>query len=247
MNDLRWNGEMDYGWEDLAELIRSTCHRFANTMLEITAFSPNAESREMISDKCMERFENITGILADIIKGGMYCAYEDLDNEVQNASKLNGWILLGSLTETTLQMFLAFYLDDYKKTKWQQWEDFETAKVQTPIIDCINGMVAENILAADQAKSLKTAVKEKIKEHTKEHQVQKVMLDELIQLYQHLDLFDEDEIFYLKSIQSSRNGIHSFQERDIGNWEDLRYSARFFCYLLEWVIDHLPDIPDECY
>ena len=73
------------------------------------------------------------------------------------------------------------------------------------------------------------------------------MLDELIQLYQHLDLFDEDEILYLKSIQSSRNGIHSFQERDIGNWEDLRYSARFFCYLLEWAIDHLPDIPDECY
>ena len=247
MNDLHWDGKMDYGWEDLSELIKSTCCRFANTMSETTAFSPNVESREMISDKCMKRFESITYILADIVKHGEYYAYEDLTDGVQNASKLNGWILLGSLTETTLQMFLAFYLDDYKKTKWQQWEDFEVAKVQTPIIDCINGMVAENILAADQAKSLKTAVKEKIKEHTKEHQVQKVMLDELIQLYQHLGLLDDDEIFYLKSIQSSRNGIHSFQDRDIGNWEDLRYSARFFCYLLEWVIDHLPDIPDECY
>ena len=179
MNDLRWNGEMDYGWEDLAELIRSTCHRFANTMLETTAFSPNAQSREMISDKCMTRFESITYILADIVEQGYHCASEDATAGAQNASKLNGWILLGSLTETTLQMFLAFYLDDYKKTKWQQWEDFETAKVQTPIIDCINGMVATNILTADRAKSLKTAVKEKIKEHTKEHQVQKVMHNEL--------------------------------------------------------------------
>ena len=123
MNDLRWNGEMDYGWEDLAELIRSTCHRFANTMLETTAFSPNAESREMISDKCMTRFESITYILADIVEQGYHCASEDATAGAQNASKLNGWILLGSLTETTLQMFLAFYLDDYKKTKWHSVRD----------------------------------------------------------------------------------------------------------------------------
>lgn len=247
MNNLHWDGTMDYGWEELSELLKNTCSRFIDIMLETTAISPNAESREMISAKCMERFENITGILADIINDGIYCAYEDLDNEVQNAKKLNGWILLGSLTETALQMFLAFYIDDYKKTMWQQWENFETVKVQTSIIECINGMVDTNILTKDQAKSLKTAVKEKIKEHTKEHQVQKVMLDELIKLYQYLDLLDEDEISYLKSIQSNRNGIHSFQERDIGNWNNLQYSTRFFCYLLEWIIDHLPDIPDECY
>ena len=55
---------------------------------------------------------------------------------------------------------------------------------------------------------------------------------------------DEDDIAYLKRIQSNRNGIHSFQHRDIGTWNDLQYSVRFFCYLLEWVIFHLPDISD---
>ena len=158
-----------------------------------------------------------------------------------------GWrngLWLGSLTETTLQMFLAFYIEDYKNTKWQQWEEFKIEQVQNPIFECIQTLVDESNLEAYQAKSIKKAIKETIREHTKEHQVQKVMLDELIQLYQKLDLMNEDEIFYLKEIQSNRNGIHSFQHREIGTWNDLQYSVRFFCYLLEWVIDHLPDISD---
>lgn len=241
MNELIWDGKMDYGWEDLSEILMDTCYKFTNIMLKTTEISPNTESKELILGECMERFESITGILADIIKDGSYYAYEDLDNKIQNALKLNGWILLGSLTETTLQMFLAFYIDDYKNTKWQQWEEFEIEQVQSPILECIQRLVDEGKIQANQAKSLKKAIKETIKEHTKEHQVQKVMLDELIQLYANFDLMDEDEIFYLKGIQSNRNGIHSFQHREIGNWNDLQFSVRFFCYLLDWVIYHLPD------
>ena len=70
------------------------------------------------------------------------------------------------------------------------------------------------------------------------------MLDELIQLYSYLELMDEDEIFYLREIQANRNGIHSFQKRNIGTWNDLQFCVRFFCYLLEWVINRLPEIPD---
>ena len=235
---------MDCGLEDLSQLLIDTCHKFTGTMLKTTEISPSTESRELISDECMERFESIAGILADIIKDSLYYTSEDLDNKTQNALKLKGWILLGSLTESLLQMFLAFYIDDYKGTKWQQWEDFEIEQVQTPIIECIQRLVDESRLEVDQAKSLKKAIKETIKEHTKEHQVQKITLDELIQLYIALDLMDEDEIIYLREIQSNRNGIHSFQHREIGTWNDLKFSVRFFCYLLEWVLYHLPDIPD---
>ena len=97
------------------------------------------------------------------------------------------------------------------------------------------------------ARSLKEAIKDTIKWHTREHDVQKIMLDELIQLYTELKLFDGDEISYLRLIQSNRNGIHSFQRRPIGSWDDLQYCVRFFCFLLEWVLFHLPDIPDEAY
>lgn len=244
MKEYIWNGEMDYGWEGLSELLTNTCHKFVEIMLKTTSLSHNTESREMITSECMERFESITHILGDIIKDGDYYNYEDFDSKTQNASKLNGWILLGSLTETTLQMFLAFYIDDYKNTKWQQWEEFEIEQVKTPIFECIQKLVDENKLDSKQAKTLKEVIKAKIQEHTKEHNVQKVMLDELIQLYKALELLDEDDIAYLKRIQSNRNGIHSFQHRDIGTWNDLQYSVRFFCYLLEWVIFRLPDISD---
>lgn len=112
------------------------------------------------------------------------------------------------------------------------------------MFECISRLTDEGSLDLQQAKSIKNAIRDKIKEHTKEHSVQKVMLDELIQLYQYLDLLSEDEISHLRNIQANRNGIHSFQQREIGNWNDLQYSIRFFCYLLDWVCYHLPDIPD---
>ena len=82
-------------------------------MLETVSFSPNVESRSLISKECMIRFESLTEVLAKIIESGEYYADEDLFRN-QSALKLNGWIVLGSLTETTLQIFLAFYMDDYK-------------------------------------------------------------------------------------------------------------------------------------
>lgn len=247
MKEWLWDGAMDCGWEDLSHLLVKTCNGFVETMLDTTSFSPNEESKNLISSECMERFQSITGILAGLIKDGEYYQCEDLSNDSQNAVKLNSWILLGSLTETTLQMFLAFYIDDYRNTKWQQWENFKAEQVQKPIVDFINNMVSEGNLESKHAKSLKEAIKDTIKEHTKEHPVQKIMFDELVQLFVSLELFEEDELDCLREIQSNRNGIHSFQSRTIGTWADLQYSVRFFCYLMEWVVNHLPDMPDEAY
>ena len=242
MIDWIWDGEMDYGWEDLSDFLIRTCHKYTRIMLKAADISSNTESKGLIQNKSMERFEKIASIVSDIIKDGLYYAYEDFDGEAQNALKLNGWILLGSLTETTLQMFLAIYIEDYKNTKWQMWEKFEAEKVQRPILESIQKLVDENSINSNQAKSLKKSIKETIKEHTKEHKIEKIMLDELIQLYSYLNLLNEDEISYLKTIQSNRNGIHSFQDRKTGSWNNLQYCVRFFCYLLEWVLYTIPDV-----
>ena len=109
MKELIWDGEMECGWGDLSHLLKNVCRRFTRTMLKTTSIS-SAESRELITLECMERFESITGVLADIIQNGEYYQSEDLTNDHQNANKLNSWILLGSLTETLLQIFLAFYI-----------------------------------------------------------------------------------------------------------------------------------------
>ncbi|BCJ93600.1 hypothetical protein acsn021_11690 [Anaerocolumna cellulosilytica] len=247
MIEYLWDGEMDYGWEGLSNLVKCTSEKYADSILKVVDLSPNEESRKLITIECLERFLSISNILAEQILNGYYYQYEDIEDNNTNAQKLNSWILLGTLTETTLQMFLAFYLDDFRSAHWQQWIDFEIDKVQTPLIESVTKLVDEGIIDSAQGKSLKKAVKDTIKEHTREHEVPMIMLDELIQFYKSEKLFDEDEYNYLREIQSNRNGIHSFKSRIIGSWGDLQYSVRFFCYLLEWVINHLPDIPDEEY
>lgn len=243
MNTLLWDGEMDCGWEDLATKVKLCSERYAQKMLETVAFSPEAEAIELISSESMSRFCLLAEQLANQIEEGYYYQYEDIDH-IQNATKLVSWIILGSLTESALQAFLAFYISDYKEAQWQQWTSFPAEEVRQKINETIEQMIADSIIDKKQGKSLKDATKDCIKKHTIEHPVQRVMLDEIIQFYVSQNLLDDEEVMYLKTIQSNQNGIHSFESRKIGNWDNLQYSVRFWCYLLEWILFHLPDIPD---
>lgn len=82
-------------------------------------------------------------------------------------------------------------------------------------------------LESNPGKTLKESIKDNIKRHCVEHPVQRVMLDEIIQIYISQELLDEDEIQYLRIIQPNRYGILSFQSRTIGTWNDLQYATRF--------------------
>lgn len=125
---------MEYDWDDLSDLLMEACCNFTSVMLKTTEMSPNIKSKEMITTECMERFGSITGIVKKIIKNGKYYNFEDLEKK-QKALKLNGWILLGSLTETALQVFLAFYINDYKNSKWQLWKDFDIKKFELQLLN----------------------------------------------------------------------------------------------------------------
>ncbi len=244
VNELIWDGEMDCGWEDLASKVKSESQRFTDEMLKTVAFSPSEEAKKLISQESMERFCLLAEKLAGQLEDGYYCQFEDVEDNVHNASKLTNWIILGSLTETALQIFLAFYIEYYKKSQWQQWINFPEVKVKEEVNGAITKLIEEGVIESSQGKSLKEAIKDTIKKHSKEHPVQRVMLDEIIQFYVAQELLDDEELQYLKGIQSNRNGIHSFENREIGNWTDLQYSVRFWCYLLEWILYRLPDIPD---
>ncbi len=244
MNEHLWDGNIDCGWEDLHYRILDISEKFASNMLEIVSYSPYDITKELINQETMDRFTSLSRNLSEHISNGEYYQYEDLENRNDNAYRLTSWILLGSLTETALQMFLAFYIDDYQRSKWQQWEATNIDEVKNPIIDSINNLVMNQTITSSQGKSLKKAIKDKIKEHTVEHPVQRVMLDEIIRYYTSMKLLDDNELSTLKQIQSNRNGIHSFEGRTIGTWFDLQYCVRFWCYLLEWILNRLPDIPD---
>ncbi len=244
MTEYLWAGEMDCDWEELEEKVNNTASRFYDEMLEIVQHSPYEKSRELINKESMARFVDIAMAMSEDLQMGYFYEHEDIENKNSNAYKLTIWILLGSLTESALQMFLAFYIDDYENSKWQQWEEIKADEIKTPIMDAINRLVEKESISAAQGRTLKEAIKSKIKEHTVEHPVQRIMLDEIIKYYTAMDLMDKTELVYLKTIQSNRNGIHSFENRPIGTWTDLQYCVRFWCYLLEWILNRLPDIPD---
>ena len=246
MKEHLWDGEIDCGWEDLQYKVIDISNKFASNMLEIVSYSPYDITKELIHQETMDRFRSLSRNLSEHIAMGYYYQYEDLENKNDNAYRLTSWILLGSLTETALQMFLAFYIDDYQKSKWQQWENTDINEVKNPIIDSINNLITNKTITPSQGKTLKNAIKDKIKEHTVEHPVQRVMLDEIIRYYSSMGLLelDDDELSILKEIQSNRNGIHSFERRTIGTWFNLQYCVRFWCYLLELILERLPDIPD---
>jgi len=244
MKEHLWDGNIDCGWEELQHRVIDISNKFASDMLEIVSYSPYDITKELINQETMDRFRSLSRNLSEHISKGEYCEHEDIENKNDNAYRLTSWILLGSLTETVLQMFLAFYIDDYQRSKWRQWEDVDIDEVKNSIIDSINNLVTNKTITVSQGKSLKKAIKDKIKEHTVEHPVQRVMLDEIIGYYVSMELLDDDELSALKEIQSNRNGIHSFEGRTIGTWFDLQYCVRFWCYLLEWILERLPDIPD---
>ena len=89
MTEWIWDGKMDCGWETLSNMLVTTWSKFTVTMLETTKFSPIAESRCLITEECMQRFENIVQLLASNIKDGEYYQDEDIANDFQNAIKLS--------------------------------------------------------------------------------------------------------------------------------------------------------------
>lgn len=233
MNALIWDDI--YSWTDNEIVAEGSAHSkaCAEYLLKITTSIGDDESKILISDESIMRYCSLCEHFFSLIK-----SYSDTKN---NSILLNCWILLGSLAETTMQMFIAFYARDYRSAKWMQWASFNQADLMKEIDTVLNNLTNTDIINNDQRKSLREAIKDEIKKHTKEHPIEKVMLDELIQFYNDQKIFDDDEIKQIRKIQEYRNGIHSFQKRKIGTWDELIEGAKFLCYLQEWIMNRLPD------
>ena len=244
MNQHLWDGNMDYGWESLSEYCKSQSMQFSDKIMKCAEASCYEEIMKRITPQTLKRFTEIAEIFAEGLNDGYYFQYEDLQNENINGSRLKNWILLGSLTEVSLQVYLTIYLRDYEADKWQQWEDFDSDGVKKSIFSQIDDLKKKGMIDSTKSRSLKDAIRREIKLHTVPHPIERVMLDELIQFCHQHELFDEDDIQYLKIIQSNRNGIHAYMDRDIGSWVDLQYASRFWCYLLDYIMSCLPDIHD---
>ena len=71
MNDILWDGKMDVGWDELSILIKRTTSTFVESIRNVVEYSPNPESQALISNDSLERFNNISDLLAEIITDGV--------------------------------------------------------------------------------------------------------------------------------------------------------------------------------
>lgn len=245
MDILPYDGQISRSWEEVATQLNDTCHEFGIILLKSASLSANSISTNLINTGSISRFKGLVGIVSDSIKNGLLYEVGLVPPEKEEAIRLNCWILLGSLTESSLQMFLSIYASDYQDSKWQQWSELNHNEVKNAVLGCVNELVTSGKLNASQGRSLKSAVKDTIKEHTNEHLIETVMLDELIQFYSKMEILESNDLTHLRTIQVNRNGIHSFQARKLGSWDDLKTEIQFFCHLLRWIIVSIPDIT-EC-
>jgi hypothetical protein len=243
MNTIIWDGDMDMGWEELTTKISTIAEKLTTKALRCAKYSGNDEIQKLITESSMDRFNAVISAITSDLSDGFYYEMEDLTGDIGGDSlKMKSWIMLGSAVESSLQIFLSVYLCDYNNSHWQQWEDFAAIETKETIAAAIKSLVDANTIEAAQGRSIREAVKDEIKLHTKLHPIERVMFDELILFYEKNKIFDRDDIGKLRNIQSNRNCIHAYMERTIGNWMDLQYATRFFCYLMENMMLRFPDI-----
>lgn len=225
MGDFYWELEALPNWNVLLKELPAAFESFKQKGMGLFALR-NVESIQYVNPNSIGRFEQLFNTLVETLNQYEY---------KKELSPMNQWILLGAVTEVTLQIILAVYHSDYFNERWQQWENFDDEYIKC--IRCVldntlQQEVDKEKMSSKQKKSIIKAVADKIKEHTAIHSVDRIMLDELIQFAEKTGLLCNDKLIeQLRIIQRNRNCIHSFSERAIDNWDVLRSSVNAIGYI----------------
>lgn len=215
------------------------------------------EINELLSEETISRFKSVAAALS-----APYMTYRSYGNPEIQAVREQGllvqsWSSLGSLLESTLQMFLAFYYRDYIQSEWYKWDesaiDQILAELNGDFKAALDAVVAKNTqdgtsgLTSRIKKSFLEKANEILKDKRDLPKIEKITLADLIGFYfkhkvVHSNQYGEGE---LRKIQSYRNAIHAFQKRSIGSWEELNEHAKVLIMLTINMLYQLPEMPSE--
>ena len=210
-------------WEELIIELPHTFSAFRNSGQKLSILRNN-EQVQYINENSLCNYELLFGELLGAL------------NEHSNGNTpqpLKHWILLGAVTEVTLQIILAVYYTDYIKERWQLWDGVDVESVKNELSKVLQQEVELGKLTPQQKKSISGAISKKIEEHTSEHSIRRIMLEELIQFAEKTGLLYNDSLLdQLRIIQRNRNGIHAFSDRGIDGWDVLRTSVNSLGYIM---------------
>lgn len=233
------------GSAGLSEDIRIVARDYCDYALICAEHSPESEACKHINKKSIKRFlatvENLIGEMENI----PYYQQKKLEKQYENqilGFKMKLWIFLGSVLESTMQIFLSVYLYDYKNSNWKVWIGVEEEKLTKRIFPVIDTLVNEGEIDHKQKKSLKNVLKKEIEKHKSISDVTKMMLEELIVFYHKNNICNKEEIEKLRLIQKNRNCIHSYREREVDSYWELINSILFLVDFMKKLMRRFPDM-----
>lgn len=151
---------------------------------------------------------------------------------------------MGSAVETSLQIFLAIYLNDYKKSNWGKWENFNQDIVKKSMTELIVKLRDSGHINLSNSKSLNNDIKDYLKKKSDVTGLENLNLQNLTSFFDTVVEWDKCGIDELKKIRLNRNVVHSFKQRQIDGWDDLVHSLKYYCVLLIDLQSMMPPFDD---
>lgn len=240
-------------------------NRFANHFVnKVEVLEPLAYSKKVSSLLTKETLNRYRGVAYSL--SFPYKNYKREETQENNKNLLaleqgflvQSWSNLGSLLESTLQIFLSFYYHDYEKsTYWNIWNENAVSQLKnalnTEVTSALNGLIQNNEehgingLTPDIRRSFLKRVRQVIKDKSVMPEINAITLYDLIQFYFEENVINKNEHSQdsYVTISRYRNSIHSFQKRNIGTWSELNEYSKLILLLIIEMLHRLPDLPDE--
>lgn len=148
------------------------------------------------------------------------------------------WVALGSAVESSLQVFLTVFKNDYDDNPCNKWMNFDRESVQSYIFKSINELVDDNYLNSKQKERIKDFIKKEMKYRENGRYIEDLSMCDLINYFVN-NVFDnkgvKQSLFKqsLDLIRQNRNIIHTFKDREIMGWNEFQESLDTYIFLLE--------------
>jgi hypothetical protein len=242
--------------ETLFWIEKISCH-MANEIEFLNESEHAKEVKELLTEETIKRFKGLAHSLKFPYQN--YMIYSDASTKemLEQGLLVQSWSSLGSLLESTLQIFLAFNYRFYIKTEWYKWNKVAIDQISEVLLgsfkENLGDIVKQNLVSGlegltnDIKKSFVTKAKEILKQKSDLPKIERITLSDLIDFYFNKNVLGSTDYGKgdLQKIRDYRNAIHAFQKRVIGSWDDFNNYLKDVIMLTIDILYRLPDIPDE--
>jgi len=252
---------LDLKLEETQYWINRYANHLVNTVeiLEPLAFSEKVSS--LLTEETLNRYRGVAYALSFPYKN--YKREEAQENTknlmaLEQGFLVQSWSNLGSLLESTLQIFLSFYHHDYERsTFWNIWNENAVSQLKNTlnkeVTTALNNIIETNEkqgidgITPEIRKSFLKKVRKVIKDKSVMPEINAITLYDLVHFYFEENVINKNEHSQDKyeTISRYRNSIHSFQKREIGTWSELNEYSKLVLLLIIEILHRFPDIPDE--